>query len=103
MVERRLVTLREELIRLLPVELLEVPARREPLRSAARALFAITLETLPRVFLVCPGERSPLKECAAIDPWAALVSRPSLDEAGWKGPERKPSLSLLPVTFERVL
>ena len=47
MVERRLVTLREELFRLLPVELLEVPARIQDLRSAARELFAITLETLP--------------------------------------------------------
>ena len=103
MVERRLVTLREELIRLLPEVLLEVPARREPLRSAARALLAITPETLPRVFLVCPDERSLFKVCAAINPWAALVTLPSLDEAGWKGPERKPSLSLLPVTFERVL
>jgi len=47
MVERRLIILREELIRLLPVELLEVPARRCDPRSAARALLAVALETLP--------------------------------------------------------
>ena len=52
MLEHRLVTLLEELIRLLPEVLLEIPAQRELLRSAARALLAIILETLPWVFLV---------------------------------------------------
>ncbi len=47
MLEHRLVTLLEELIRLLPEVLLEIPAQRELLRSAARALLAIILETLP--------------------------------------------------------